>query len=185
MEDYTKQIEKELRKDMYKNLRELRKNISEVRKLSKADYMIPTDAMDRMTNLNKKLKGKAIKYQSLKELHETNRQIKYIKGLKSSTTYGAIETAQKFQPIKEHLKTYSQDKRDEWWEIYGELYKHTATMDRFKYEIFDYIDKKFQSAQPSEDILGDIINAYKKSQFGDGNDIEKGIRFTAELQKLL
>lgn len=185
MEDYTKQIEKELRKDIYKNLRELRKNISEVRKLSKEDYMIPTDAMERMTQLNKKLKGKSIKSQSLKELHETNRQIKYIKGLKSSTPYGATETAQKFQPIREHLKSFSQDKRDEWWDIYGELYKHTATMDRYKYEIFDYIDKKFQSAQPPDNILGDIINAYKKSQFGDGNEIEKGIRFTEELQKLL
>ena len=179
--------DKELRREIYALRRALRTDIKEVRDISKSSPTIPTYAISHLSKAENEMRTKSVKKREGAELLSIYRQLKYTRGLKSSTLEGALETAEKFEPIAEHLKSLSQEKRQEFWDIYGELYKHSSTLERFKYELFEYIDSKFGEDLP-EDIASTLIEEYAKAvegDYGTRTDEEIAIQFTSSLDELL
>lgn len=181
------QNDKILRRDIYTLRRALRKDIKEVKELSKDDPLIPTDAISQMREIEKKNKVKSVAKQNTKELLSTYRQLKYIRDLKSSTPSGAIRISETFQPIRERLSRYSKDKQNEFWNIYGDLYKHYSGFEKYKYEIIEYVDELFDT-EYSEDILNEIRTLYDtilEHSGGRRSERDIDIRFTNEIQNLL
>lgn len=181
------QNDKNLRRDIYALRRALRKDIKEIKELSKDDPLIPTDATSQMKALEKKMRIKAVAKQNTKELLSTYRQLKYIRDLKSSTPSGAIRISETFQPLRERLSRYSKDKQNEFWSIYGGLYKHYSGFEKYKYEIIEYVDELF-GTEYSDDILDEIRTLYDtilEQSGGRRSERDIDIRFTNELQNLL
>lgn len=181
------QNDKSLRRDIYTLRRALRKDIKEVKELSKDDPLIPTDAISQMKELEKKMRVNSVVKQDTKELLSTYRQLKYIRDLKSSTPSGAIRISETFQPIRERLSRYSKDKQNEFWTIYGDLYKHYSGFEKYKYEIIEYVDELF-GTEYSDDILDEIRTLYDtilEQSGGQKSEQYVDIRFTNELQNLL
>lgn len=181
------QDEKSLRKDIYKLRRELRSDLKEVRGASKLSSLIPTEALSHMTKVEREMRDISVRKMGTRDLLSTYRQLKYIRGLKSSTIEGAEKSAKLWTPIKEHLDAFSKDTRDEWWNAYGEIYKNWSTMDKFKYTIFEYVDKAF-TGDNAEEIKAKLVTEIDKileAARGELPQDEVDLRISNKLQELL
>lgn len=181
------QDDKELRKIIYKLRTALRDDMRQIREVENQSPLIPLDARQKFTKLERLMREKAVRNMSHKELLSTYRQLEYIRNLKSSTLRGALETAEKFSPIKEHLSSFSEEKRKEWWSVYGEIYKHASTMEQYKYDIFQVVDQLFGNMDTKE-IINDMIEEYDKIlESGRGNisDEKVSLLFSEKLRDLL
>lgn len=173
--------DKEIRKEIYDLRRELRADISEVNRLrNTSDSAIPTYATDRMKVLEREMREKSVKNMSRNELENVYRDLKYVRGLKSSTVEGAIKTGRTIEPLKEKLKTLSPDLQKNFWAIYSKLYGDTATeIDRFKYVIFesDLVDSIYQGMD-----VDDFTNTIEKlfREYLEIYETDGGIRREAE-----
>ena len=133
-------------------------------------------------------KGRELRKLDKKQLQSFYRDIKYISNLKSSTVKGALATKNKFEPIRDRLNTLSKTQQEKFWEIYGKFYETNATMEKFKYEIFnESIDEVF-GATETDKIVQDIIDEYNETlkDLGSEADVEQ-IRkklFTNKLDKM-
>ena len=99
--------EKELRKSIYDLRRELRADIKEIRGLAKSDPLIPTYALTYMTDIEKYMRNKAVKYMSFNELKNVYRELTYIRGLESSKVSSAISTGRRFEVLRPNLESLS------------------------------------------------------------------------------
>lgn len=202
--------DKELRREIYALRRALRIDIKEVKKASKVVTEIPTYAATHLAKAEKEMKAKSVCKREGAELSSIYRELKYIRGLKSSTLEGAIETAEKFEPIAKELKTLSEEKRKEFWDIYKKMYEDNPLYEKFKYEIFQINDEIFQGSSANLDdileedtiikdeldftevnkdtILTTIKSMYDETmeaQYGELTEAEKTVLFTKKLSNLL
>lgn len=161
----TPQEEKILRREIYALRRELRRDISKVKELALNDVssLTPTYAIDKMKSLEKEMRKYSVRKRSTPELVSLNRQLKYIRNLKTSTPEGALKTKELFQPIRNKLSQMTEDERKEWYKAYDELYNKSLNYEKFKYEIFDFTDKIF-SGDNTEYIVDLVTNAYKEAE---------------------
>lgn len=176
----------QLKKEIYKLRRELRDDMSKIRSALKSTPNIPTDALKKMQDIEKTFRVKSIKDMEKKELQSVYRQLRYIRGLRTSKLGGAVETMVRFSPIKEKLDSLSKEKRDEFWGIYGALYSEFSGMSKYKYEILQTIDRKFGD-EDSEDIFTSIYSLYTsilEKYDGDISDEELKLLFTKKLKKI-
>lgn len=159
----TPQEEKILRKEIYATLRSLRSDIKIIKGLSQDNPLIPTDAIDKMKKINRQLRKQSVKRTETKDLISLNRQLKYIRNLKSSTPEGATKTAETFQTIRNEISKMSEEERKKWFSAYSELYEKSRTFEKFKYEVFDLTDKLYGKME-AEDIFDLVLNARTQAE---------------------
>lgn len=178
--------EEELRKEIYGIRRELRSDIKAVRDLQKVSTAIPTYATNQMKNIEKTMRTKSVKNMDKSELVTTLRDLKYIRGLKSSSVEGAKKTAKSFEPLKDKLESLSENMRDKFWEIYGKAYGQLkGNLESFKYEIFesDLIDVITSNTDTSELALK-IEQIYRDIQEKYTKDTSENVKKRAFSRKL-
>ena len=166
---------------LVKEIRRVNKNLSRrLTRIEKRGLEASTFALNKYKDLKGRLPtGRELRKLDKKQLQSFYRDIKYISNLKSSTVKGALATKNKFEPIREQEK---------FWEIYGKLYETNATMEKFKYEIFnESIDEVF-GATETDKIVQDIIDEYNETlkDLGSEADVEQ-IRkklFTNKIDKM-
>ena len=176
--------DKELKKEIKRYTDKLRKRIKRIRVLGDKAMQDAVAKFDEYINNRKKITPKTERA----ELLSYYRQLRYIDSLKSSTVKGALATKNKFEPIRDRLNTLSKTQQEKFWEIYGKLYETNATMEKFKYEIFnESIDEVF-GATETDKIVQDIIDEYNETlkDLGSEADTEQ-IRkklFTNKIDKM-
>ena len=162
------QDDKILRRDVYALRRELRKDIKEIRAEIKADPITPDIAVRKMAKLEKQMKEKAVSKMSPKELRSTYRQLKYIRGLKTSTVSGAKETASHYEDIAPKLKNLSKTQIKKFWDTYEHLTDISPLYKYMKYEIFSGLADVVTKMNLSAEELGQAIDQlYQKSVEGE------------------
>ena len=162
------QDDKILRRDIYALRRELRKDIKEIRAEIKADAITPDIAVRKMAKLEKQMKEKAVSKMSPKELRSTYRQLKYIRGLKTSTVEGARETASHYEDIAPKLKNLSKAQIKKFWDTYEHLTDISPLYKYMKYEIFSGLADVVTKMNLSAEELGQAIDQlYQKSVEGE------------------
>lgn len=202
--------DKELRREIYALRRALRTDIKEVKDISTVSSTIPTYATSHMTKAEEEMRLKSIRKREGAELLSIYRELKYIRGLKTSTLEGALEVAEKFEPLAKELRTLSEVKRKEFWDIYKKMYEENPLYEKFKYDIFQINDEIFQGNSANvEDVLEDetiikdkidfdkvdkdtILTTIKsmydetmEAQYGELSEAEKTVLFTEKLSNLL
>lgn len=165
---------KSLRKTVNSLLREMRPEIKKIggvyqghyerdsegkRIHIKGDKTLPIDAYQHFKELEKDIKLNPTSKLNESELLSRYRQLEYIKSLKSSTLQGAYYSRSKFGSIKEHLEALSESQRREFWLTFGKARQIYKGMDKFKYEILDYIDSIF-GQDDQESIIETIQSVY-------------------------
>lgn len=180
---------KELRKEIYSLRRQLRTNLKGVRELQKFSPLVPRYATNKMKELEKQMRQTSVRKMEEKELRNLYRDLNYISGLKSSTPAGAMETAERFEPLRQRLNNFSESLRDKFWRIYGKIYESSnGTIDKFKYTIFesDLIDE-ISSATDEDELVQRIIEEYDetyKELSKNASDNERQQLFTQKLSTL-
>ena len=176
-------------KTILKESQRLYKNISRrIKNIMKYGDNLPQYAVHKWKEFKDKFPERITKRLEPKKLVSIYRDLKYINALKTSTIKGAKRTQKVFVPVKEKLNVLSKSAQDKFWDIYSKLYEHTATMERFKYELFDTIvDYTYKGTDEDKAVI-DIIRAYDQSLMqmeGAGNDEQIRLLFTSKLEKLL
>lgn len=162
------QDDKILRREIYSLRRELRKDIKEIRAEIKADPITPDIAVRKMAKLEKQMKEKAISKMTSKELKSTYRQLKYIRGLKTSTVSGAKETASHYEDIAPKLKKLSKAHIKKFWDTYEHLTDISPLYKYMKYEIFSGLADVVTKMDMTAEELGQAIDQlYQKSVEGE------------------
>ena len=175
---------------LVKEIRRVNKNLSRrLTRIEKRGLEVSTFALNKYNDFKEKLPvGRELRKLDKKQLQSLYRDVKYISNLKSSTVKGALSTKNKFEPIRDRLNTLSKTQQEKFWEIYGKLYETNATMEKFKYEIFnESIDEVF-GATETDRIVQDIIDEYNETlkDLGSEADVEQ-IRkklFTNKIDKM-
>lgn len=179
---------KTLRRDIYSLRRVLRRDMAEIREALKENKNLPTDALTQFRQIEKSMREKAVSKQSKKELLSTYRQLKYIRGLKTSTLSGVKKTADVFSPIAEKLDVLSPKKKQEFWSTYGKLYIENPLLEKFKYEIFLVEDVAIlENAMDSDDlvqIINDLYEESRETDYGTLSEEEISLLFSQKLSDL-
>ena len=175
---------------LVKEIRRVNKNLSRrLTRIEKRGLEVSTFALNKYNDFKEKLPvGRELRKLDKKQLQSLYRDVKYISNLKSSTVKGALSTKNKFEPIRDKLNTLSKTQQEKFWEIYGKLYETNATMEKFKYEIFDEsIDEVF-GATETDKIVKEIIDEFNETLKELGSEAtEEQIRkrlFTNKIDKM-
>lgn len=162
------QDEKKLRRDIYALRRALRADIKDIRVLIKQDSITPDIAVRKMSKLEAQMREKSVSKMSKQELVSTYRQLKYIRGLKSSTVEGAKETASHYEDIAPKLKNLSKSQIKKFWDTYEHLTDISPLYKYMKYEIFSGLADVVAKMNLSSEELGQAIDQlYQKSVEGE------------------
>ena len=179
------QDEKTLRRDVYALRRALRADVAEVKAYIKErkrltkniaktedmreDYhIIPDVAVRRLKNLEKEMKANPVKYMTKKELLSTYRQLKYIRGLKTSTLEGSKEVAKHFNSIATSLSKLSDEHLKKFWDTYEHLTDISPLYKHMRYEIFSGLADIVGKTNMTAEELGEAIDKlYDKSVRGE------------------
>lgn len=179
------QDEKTLRRDIYALRRALRADISQVKAYIKEhkrltkniaktedmreDYhIIPDVAVRKFKSIEKEMKANPVRYMDKKELLSTYRQLKYIRGLKSSNIEGAVIIAEHFKSIATPLSKLSDEKLEKFWDTYEHLLDISAIYKYMRYEIFTGLADVASKTNLNADELAQAIdNLYDKSVRGE------------------
>lgn len=164
-----------------RNLSRRLKNISKIPN----DYRLENDALSKYEKLKNET-NKTPSKMSDKELRSYYRDLKYIDSLKTASYKGAVSAANNFKSFEKHMSYLSPNTRDKLWGIYGKLYeRHGDVIDRFKYNIFDLIDRKVIGGDmDDESLLNNIISAFENAYGESGSYTSKDFdkKFEKELE---
>lgn len=178
----------ELRKAIYDLRRGLRADIKQVRALSRSSSAIPTTALKHMTDLERQMRAKSVRRSGTKELRQIYRDLRYTRGLKSSSPEGAISVSQTFTPIKEKLDAMSPTLRQKFWYLYSKVYGESrGLMERFKYEEFKTAVENIDIATDVSDLATQIITKFDevyKELPRHATDEQRRVLFTDKLKTL-
>lgn len=183
--------DKEIRKEIYKLRRELKKEAKDLINLAEVDKLIPLTAVEQLNQFEEELrKGKSVKRQDTKELRKTLRQIRYINNLESSHVDGAIKGGRRFEPIRQTVEQLNEEQKKEFWQVYKDLYKEGPIYERFRYEIYEIMDKSWNaeySASPEQLVtaIKDLRDAVIDVYGGGLSNEDIDAIFGEELKKLL
>lgn len=166
--------DEKIRRDIYALRRPLRSDIKSIRSMIKQNAIIPDIAVRKMANLEKQMRMKSVKRMSGEELVSTLRQLKYIRGLKTSTVEGAKETASHYDDIAPKLKHLSKSQIRKFWDTYEHLTDISPLYKYMKYEIFSGLADVVTKLNLSSEELGEAIDKlYQKSVEGELDDEPK------------
>lgn len=193
------QDEKTLRRDIYALRRALREDISQVdeyinerkrltKNIAKTEdmrevyHIVPDIAIRKFRAIEKDMKKNPVKYMDKKDLLSTYRQLKYIRGLKSSTLEGSKDIAKHFNSIATPLSKLSPEHIKKFWDTYEHLLDRAKLYRYIKYDIFTGLANVVGKINMSAKELGAAIDQlYDKSVRGELNIDEN----TDETTKLL
>lgn len=158
--------EEELKKEIYKLRRDLRVDIRGVRELKKSSPLSPSYAIDKMAEIEKRMRETPVIRMDKKQLKDTLRDLMYTRNLKSSTVKGIQEAEPIMANLKDQLASLSKDIQDKFWDIYKIFYEDTKGLgELYKYEIFstrliDYVNRDTSAAVMAKNIknIWDKIN---------------------------
>lgn len=122
-----------------------------------------------------------------KELRILYRDLEYLDRLKTARVEGAKFTEEVFTPIKDKLNALSKSTQDKFWEVYGKMYEETATMQNYKYDIFQTAIDYIYSGEDTEDLVQSMIEQYRETLEdlgGNATDAEIKLLYTQKLQSL-
>lgn len=163
----------ELIKENQRLIRNLNVQSRKIERLGERASQIATD---KFKELKQKL-PKDLTQLNEKELRTLNRDLRYIRSLKSSTEKGAIEAEKNFGRIQ-YFKDNAMDEDDwkDFWKIYERVGEGRENlMENFKYEVLETIVDLQIAGFNNEQIVKLIRDTFDKSQvmYLDATKFEK------------
>ena len=178
------------REELLKENKRLMKNLSvRVKKIEGLGLeTIPQYASNKFRELQETL-PKSIDEFDDEKLLTLNRDLRYINDLETAWVKGAKRADETFTQIGKSLNSLSKEKRDEFFSVYGKLYKTYEYFRRYKYEIFETTNVAQQSGEDLEKLVDEILkefdeNIYEKYKGSKDEERNINISFTSLLQDL-
>ena len=150
----------ELLKENRKLIRQLRARFKNIEKAGvdiSAPVYAPYKFKDLMANTPKDLRT-----MGNTDLTKLNRDLRYIKDLKTASLKGARKAASDFNPIQKNLDLLSKDTRDKYYDVYKHLYENSSLIEKFKYSALQEIFDEALIATSPEDLEQKIMALYDK-----------------------
>lgn len=152
--------------DLIKEIQRLIRNLNaQSKKIDGLGERASQFAVNKFKELKQKL-PKNLKQLNEKELRTLNRDLKYIRSLKSATEKGAIEAEKnygKVQYLKNNVLT--EEDINSIWNIYERISEgREGLMNNFKYEVLDTIIELQFAGFNNGEIVKLIRNTFDKSQ---------------------
>ena len=145
--------EVKLRREIYSLRRELRKDLKQVRKLSKQDILIPKTALKNMAKAESVMRKKSVSKMDLSQLQSVYRKLKHTRELKSSTYEGAKEQVNHLVDIIPKIRDLNRKQLDKLWEAYDKLVGQNLLLKDYKYEVYGGIIDVITNTRISADDL--------------------------------
>lgn len=99
------------------------------------------------------------------QLINSLRNLKYIQSLKTSYTKGARQWTNKIKPIFDRLVNNGITSKNDFFKLYNKLVEENALLEKYKYDVWDIIEKGIENGEPDEvirnkvmDLLNEIYN---------------------------
>ena len=158
----------------------------EFKQIEKSKTPLLKDAYSRFKQFKKDVRYNDLSKYSDKMIKDIYRDLKYIKSLKSSTLEGAEESARTFGVTKNFLESLSENKRQQFWDMYSRAYSNLRPdlVEKYKYEVFDVLTNEMVLGQDPEEIYAKIEEAFKRANELGESEEEMGELFAENLNLL-
>ena len=178
----------DLAKDVRKLVNEVRKDVERIEKRADLPQFGASAFRGFERRFGNKLGNKYLPSMTTEQLQTMLRDIKYIRGLKSTTIEGAQHTKDVFLPLREELTALSEPQRDKFREIYNKFVEERRYLEEFKYELQEIVKDMVYSAVSVDEALTEMGALYDKASRTLGKEAsedEKVLLFSQNIREFL
>lgn len=173
--------------DIQKMRRSMRASATQIKKRQDLPQYGAESFLKFEGRLKKTLGRKKLSSLDEEQIRTIYRDVTYLKkNVKSTNLKGAIESAEKWLPIKQLIDQLSPEKQRQVQALYNEYVRHFALLERFRYELMETSVSYVYDVVDMDEAINDLSTVLRNLMGGGMKitDEEFNIRFPQELKNI-